>query len=1608
MTLEEIRTWLVAHVAAQLLLEVDDVDRNLPLGDLGLSSQQMIGISADLERLLQKPLGAQLLYNYPTIEALARYLAAGRDGSEQAVPSRQRSEPVAIVGIGCRFPGAGAGPKAFFDFLCGAGDAIVEVPPERWDVESIYDPDAMAAGKTCARWGGFLDRIDTFDHGAFSIGPGEAAEMDPQQRLLLEAAWHAMEDSGLTTSALAGSQTGVFIGISQNEYARGRFDDPAAIGAATPAANAVSIAANRISYVFDLQGPSLAVDTACSSSLTAIHLACESLRNGESTLALAGGVNALLSPDISIAFARAGLMSPDGRCKSFDDRADGYVRGEGVGIVVLKMLSDALRDGDEIYAQILGSAVRQDGRSNGLMAPRGCAQEAVIASACANAGVTPGELDSIEAHGTGTALGDVIESMALGNTVGRRVPGRDPCVIGSVKSNIGHLESAAGVAGLIKMALCLQNATYVPSLHFETPNRAVAFGMLNLEVAVKTTAWPRAGERRMAGVSSFGFGGTNVHVVMAERPAIRDAAQPVVELSFPLALAAHDGDSLRELASSYAREFDKATPAQGRLLVSGAARRSPHRERLAVTAKTPKAMAAALRRFASGKADRDVTIGTTRPNRGFAFVFSGQGAIWPGVGRDLFERNAVYRSAVLQCDDLLREHTGRSVLPAMFSDDSEALLACTEWAQPALFAVQMGLVAVLGSWGVIARASVGHSVGEVAAACVSGRLTLAQATRLIALRGNAMRHSRALGKMASLLASPAQVETLIAPFGDRLCIAAVNSGKSVVISGDSAAVDAAIVEANTDGITSLFLPVDYAFHSSQMDEPSIRLSLELGVFEGSDGTIPFYSTVRGRSFADGALDAPYWSENVRSPVLFRDAISSMIADGIDEFVEIGPSPVLLNDIQALLAEQDAQGRVAATLRRRHDCVSALNETAAQAFAAGALPSLAAMAQRERYALGAPPYAWVRRSRCWRDVPVASAAWRGQTGGQDEGALPAAIGRIRSQETGLKLEGIDGAFFVPSWERLLPGSAAACDVESPNKVWLVFVGENRLSAELVHALRARNLNVLTVAAGEAFATVEGGYVVSPGRSDHFENLMASLAARGISPDGIVYLWSLLANSPALAELESGLDLSFFGLLNIVHALGEAYTDRPLRLTAVSADTQDVLGGEPVLPLGVTALGPCLALAKEWPRLDSRFVDVRLEDAVSDASVGLADRLATDILSSESHPLVAYRGNSRWAPVLLPVAIAPTDPRRSVLRPHGVYLITGGLGDLGLIVAGNLWRTVGARLILVSRTVPREFDGASTAQDDARQSGIARRIRELEAEGAEIMVAAADISDSGAMRKIVDAGRARFGAVHGVIHAAGVTGTGHTLSKTRAQMLQVLRPKITGSLVLEELFDANELDVLVLFSSVSSLSGRVGLADYGAANAFLDGLGRRSGSSIARRTIVINWDTWGESGMAANLAVPDGLLALKKTLLRAGLRDAEGEEAFARILCCDFNHVLVKKGGLGSTAATAPAAKSVAGGTERQPRPELDVAYVAPATEFERTLAALVAEVLNLETIGMEDNFFDLGGHSLLATQAIARIRATFGVSLPLRTLFESPTVQALMVHIPEREWEEVSI
>jgi acyl transferase domain-containing protein/surfactin synthase thioesterase subunit/acyl carrier protein len=882
---------------------------------------------------------------------------------EQELKSRrERAEPIAIIGLGCRFPGGADAPEAYWRVLKEGVDAIRDVPAERWTahLEALSPQERQAMGRA-----GLLDAVDGFDAGFFGISPREAVHLDPQQRLVLEVAWEALEHAGLPPDSLVESPTGVFLGISNLDY-RDRLVErgPEWMDAYATTGNLLCTASGRVSYVLGLRGPALSVETGCSSALVALHLACQSLDRGETRVALAGGVNLILSALGSRMLARLGVLAPDGRCKTFDARANGFVRGEGCGVVVLKRLSDARREGDRIWALIPGSALNQDGRSAGMTMPDQQAQQALLARALENAGVLPSQVTYVEAHGTGTPVGDPIEVAALGAVLGPRRPEDPPCVLGSVKANLGHLESAAGIAGLMKVVLALEHELIPRQLHFETPNPKLALERSPFVIPVEARPWKAGGAPRFAGVSSFGLSGTNAHVILREAPRREgeEAGEPRAGERVLLPLSAKSPEALTALAGSFQEYLkgDAGKVSLGDVAYTASARRGHHRYRLAVVGSSREELARAL--AATSKAARAPRVETEEPPR-VVFVFSGQGSQWLGMGRRLLDE-PVFRRALEDCEAVLRPHTDWSLLEQLQAGAERSRLEAVDVVQPVLFALQVALARLWRWWGVEPAAVVGHSLGEVAAAHVAGVLTLEDAARVIAVRSRLVREQASgKGGMAVVELTAEEAARAIAGLEDRLAVGVYNGPRACVLSGESAALEAVLARLEADGVFRRRVKVDYASHSPQMEALGPLLREALAGLQPGPASVPFFSTVCAGWKAGTGLDADYWAANLREPVRFAQAVRALREQGHDVFLELSPHPVLVPVIEDGLRAVGRGGVALASLRREEEEREGLLTALGALYTRGLVPDWSRLYPRKGRVVTLPAYPW-QRQRYW--------------------------------------------------------------------------------------------------------------------------------------------------------------------------------------------------------------------------------------------------------------------------------------------------------------------------------------------------------------------------------------------------------------------------------------------------------------------------------------------------------------------------------------------------------------------------------------------------------------------------------------------------------------------
>jgi acyl transferase domain-containing protein/acyl-CoA synthetase (AMP-forming)/AMP-acid ligase II/acyl carrier protein len=1602
----EIADWFVSQLSRELDLPATDIDPSRPFAYYGLDSVHAVRLTGALESWLGHELSPTLPYEYPTIDLLSRHLAgdapAGRTaalaGDSGGARAAAADEPIAIIGVGCRFPGAD-GPAAFWRLLSDGVDAISEIPPDRWDADAFYDPDPSVTGTAVTRRAGFVPGVDQFDFQFFGISPSESAAMDPQQRRLLEVAWEALEDAGQVPERLAGSDTGVFVGISTTDYAELRATHLELIDGYSATGNAFSIAANRLSYFYDFRGPSMAIDTACSSSLVAVHLACRSLRDGECTMALAGGVNVILSPALMINFSKAMMMAPDGRCKTFDAGADGFVRGEGAGIVVLKPLSRALADNDPVYAVIRGSAVNQDGRTNGLMAPSRQSQEAVMATAYRRAGLSPGTVQYVEAHGTGTFLGDAIEANALGTVLADRRPPGSQCLIGSVKTNIGHLEAAAGVAGLIKVALALRHRMIPPSLNFVEPNPEVPFDSLPMRVVQTLTPWPESGGRAIAGVSAFGFGGTNAHVVLTDAPQVRVSAAEhgtAPERAELLPLSARSPEALTALAGRYESALASGVGLTDLCYTAGA-RRGHYEHRLSVVADSSAAMSESLAAYRHGQPWPGVSVGRCRTGQrpDVIFAFSGHGSQWRGMGRRLLAEEPVFRDALTACDRALEPCLGSSVLEALARDDEE--LTDIGLIQPAIFAIQVALAALWRSWGVEPTAVVGHSMGEVAAAHVAGALSLEDAARVICTRGLVLRTMRGRGTMMVAELSLPEAQELIAGRESQVAIAGSNSHRSTVFSGDQAVLADLVPVLHERERFCRWVDIDVAPHSPQMDllAPAFRAGL-VGL-RATAPTIPMYSGVTGDLLTDRLTDADYWAENLRSPVHFSTALRRLLDSGHDAVVEISPHPVLLT---AIREDADDMRRSCTSLpsMRRDD--------GGRATALASLGTLYALGQpvawEQLYPSGshcvaAPTYPW-QRVRTWVDVESIVAPPHGA--GAD--LLRDRMYRLQWQPAS-----------IPS-ER--DGSSRPVEAGS----WLILGDGGVTTDTLREHLESHSQMCVVVEPGVDFERLTpDSYRLDPAQPEHFRRLLEDAFTDERPPcRGVVHLWDLLATPPADTSpesLESDTTLGPVSALHLVQALALAGWQTPPRLWLVTAGVQvtdtskttSKTGTEPVSIAQAPVWGLGRTIDHEHPELHCTLIDLSAgggpEEAPEEASEELG-ALFREVWADDREDEVALRGSRRYIGRLTPYDEAePVEPPAfRGFKAEATYLVTGGLGALGLAVAAWMAEQGARHLVLMGRR------GASASAQE--------KLDALRAAGTEVIVAKGDVATADDVAAVLGLIAESMPPLRGVVHAAGIADDAIVQRLDEPKLRKVMAPKVQGAWNLHTLTRDAELDFFVLFSSAAALLAPPGGGNYAAANAFLDALAWHRRAE-GRPALSIDWGPWAELGFFTRSelqgyfaqfgvqAIPAAqcLQALSRLLGRSATQVAVLHVDWARWQP-DVQPPML------ADLRVAPSGDKAEGRASEPGSGLYDALQCATPEERQGMLESYLCE-LTAGKLGLAPSRLDiqaplnsLGVDSLITLDLRMQVERDLGVVVPVTRLLEGPSVASLAGwlrdHLPE--------
>jgi acyl transferase domain-containing protein len=1500
-------------------------------------------------------------------------------------PSRARAaDGVAVIAMRGRFPGA-ADVDQFWDNIRNGVESISFFSKEELASAGI-DPAALTYPGFVAA-GAVLADVDMFDAQFFGLNARDAEVMDPQQRLFLECAWEAMEAAGYEAESYPGA-VGVFAGCDMSTYMYHIWANMEQLGFIDGMQLAIGNDKDHLtthaSYKMNLRGPSVCVQTACSTSLVAVAMAVQSLLAGESDVALAGGVAVSLPQRKGYVYQAGGIVSPDGHCRTFDASATGTVIGNGIGLVVLKRLAEAIADGDYIHAVIKGAALNNDGSAKvGYHAPSVDGQAQCIRAAQEMAGIDPDTIGFIEAHGTATALGDPIEIAALTQAFRQKTNRRQFCAVGTVKSNMGHLSSAAGIVGLVKAVLAVEHGEIPPSLHYTRPNPQIDFPSTPFFVNTTLKPWrPEPGVPRRAGVSSFGIGGTNAHVVLEEAPAASPSG-PSSDVQ-PLLLSARTANALERATDNlvdWLRNHADANLADVAFVYATGRKPFAHRRGLVIPTHDVGETIRMLEERGGRRHAAGVPVARNRP---IVFMFPGQGTQYAGMARGLYESEATFRTVVDYCGDLLCPHLGLDLRRLLFPNpgeekEAEKRLRQTTFTQPALFVVSYAAAALWTDWGVAPAAMIGHSIGEWVAACIAGVVSLEEALWLVAERGRLM-NSMPPGSMLSVALPEAELE----PWLDgEVSVAALNAHGMSVLSGPTPAIETLATRLSEAGLMTRPLHTSHAFHSAMMDPIVPDFVARVRDMPLKPPAIPFLSNVTGTWISpEQATDPAYWGQHLRSAVRFGQGVEEIARAGDHVWLECGPGQTL-----TALARQtigSPQTVMVTSLpspqEKEPDQVQMLHSAIRLWVAGSTIDWSGVYRHQARRRLPLPTYPFERQSY-WigpSERPLAEIA----------------------QATGDGPREVADWFYVPTWT---PRTVTPLPHTTQPASWLVFDDGAGLGKRLAQRLAADGNTVVRVEAGERFDATNPQVIrLRPGHGEDYAALMATLKKLGKMPRRIAHLWlvpELAAEADNMDGFHAVQPLGFMSVVHLAQALAKAGTFDAITLGIVGTQLMAPLGDDGLAPAKSTVLGISKAIPQEMSSLTCRVIDILPEQVDSERIV---ERIIAELTIEPFEPMVALRKGRRWVQSYEATRLEPPSEPAPRLREHGVYLITGGLGNIAVTLAEKLVETVRARLVLIGRSALPPHEEWTRIATDPSAGAIGRRLAKLlalEAQGAEILPIATDAADPVAMRAAFAAARERFGAIHGVIHGAGNVSTDFTpVSEVTSDIADShFRPKAAGAYVLGDLLRDEKPDFIMMLSSLSAVLAGLSLGAYGSANTFLDAFCARRMQDSDVPWIAVDWDAWGfEIGAGVD-----------------AIRPRDGAEAFIRILDRAPTQIVVSVTPLQARlqkwiyleTMRGKAQASGGGKMTLHARPNLASHFIPPRTETEKAVAAIWEQLIGVAPIGIQDRFFELGGHSLVAIQVAARLKDQFRIDVPVQKIFETPTVSETAAWIDKQKLEQ---
>lgn len=1525
--------------------------------------------------------------------------------------SEDMQSSIAIIGMSGRFPGA-SNIEEFWQNL-------------RQGKESIHFFEPKNEKKIPAM--GILENRAEFDAAFFEMTPREAEITDPQQRLFLETAYEALEHAGYDPEKYSG-RIGVYAGSGQSGYLAHVHSHPAIVDSLGSfqimLGTQPDFLSTRVSYKLDLKGPSIAVQTACSSSLVSVHMACQSLLTYECDMALAGGVSVKADQSNDLELQEGSILSPDGHCRAFDSNAQGTVIGNGVGVVLLKRLEDALADNDHILAVVRGTAINNDGKQKvGFTAPSITHQAEVIKEALSIADMNPETISYIEAHGTGTTLGDPIEIAALTEAYREHTSKTGYCAIGSVKTNIGHLDNASGVTGLIKTVLALSHKQIPPSLHFVEANRQIDFEQSPFYVNTQLTEWKTGDYPRRAGVSSFGIGGTNAHVILEEAPvsAKREAVSPSEWNVLPL--SAKTPTALMQAKENLAEFFDRNPEVNlGDVAYTLQAGRKEFSHRSAVIAREATSAKMLFQNefipFAhyQGTSKELIVEGKVVQSPSVVFMFSGQGSQYVNMGRELYETEKIFRETIDYCALQVTKHIGMDIRELMYpakelEEQAKEQLQETIYAQPALFIIEYAIAKLLESWGVRPHAMIGHSIGEYVAACLSSVLSLEDALSLVSTRGVLMQKMEK-GVMLAVSLGDLQVRELLQEHGGELSIAAVNSPISTVIAGTYADICSLEKVMEEKGITSKRLITSHAYHSMMM-EPMLEEfyeALQQKTFH--EPLIPYISNLTGEKItASQATDPLYWQKHLRETVHFSTGVRTLMEEPNCIFMEVGPGQSLVSLVRQHRETHQAQQAITITTlpsaKKEHSDVASLRLAVAGLWCHGVEMDQSALGNHENARrVHLPTYPFERKTYFLekKENPISNHV--------------DALDRKRRE--------MADWFYIPVWNQ----SGTAYSIEdaenvTTNQRWLIFQDKQGLGKQVGGYAERLGLKVVTVVPGQTFSKIdEKVYTIDIMSEESYQELFKTLDMDNLLPDKIIHMWSIQHTDEQ--ESEQGDELlehyGLYSMLYIAKQLGIYAFQQKMEIIALSNNLQEISNEEIHMPVRSTILGPLRVIAQEYPQIKTRYIDVQLTDMLPKKSDRLLKKVLDEILSTTSDFMVAIRGTHRFVQKFEQTRLPEKKSHTysPSFRDKGIYLITGATQEIGLSVSEEIANSVKASLILIGDPdfpAMEQWDSYLQAHDaeDEIASKI-KRIRLLQQNCEQVRYHSAHLTDEEEMRQVIRSAEDSVGRITGIVYAAERFSSGFIPLKSKESCYQNIAQQVYGPLVLEKLIDHMNIEFMLLFSRTFSLTGGVGQMDNCVANVFLDTFARYQ-TAKGIPTIAINWGMWkNDNWIRSQTGMPlEMQLHMEQLQEQYGITAKEGTHVMNRILTSDYSQVIVSTQDIHSAIHEFNQYDTLQSSTHshraNDHRKQTADTYVAPRDETERKIADIWQDLFGIPAISTKANFFELGGNSLLSIQLVTRLRNTFYNDIPMDILFQSPTIVELaqaitMSQIGQEEMDEI--